>query len=84
MEGLTAQTVESGGGLLFTSKQQLREEVVRLATDECLRLELGNKLKHYLEHAVSWEIVARQYFTAYELAIRKVRRGRPVYIRPEF
>ena len=84
MEGLTAQTVESGGGVLFTNKRQLRNEVVRLASDESLRINLGNKLKKYLDEVVSWEIVAKQYLNAYQLAIRKVRTGKPVYIRPEF
>src|SRR5665811_528900 len=41
MEGLTAQTLESEGGLLFTTKEMLRTKVIRLAGDEKLRLELG-------------------------------------------
>jgi glycosyltransferase involved in cell wall biosynthesis len=61
MEGLTAQTVESEGGLLF-----------------------GENLKKYLDKTVSWEVVARQYLEAYELASREVREGKPVYFRPEF
>ena len=37
MEGLTAQTLESGGGLLlFTTKDMLKEQVIRLACDERL------------------------------------------------
>jgi glycosyltransferase involved in cell wall biosynthesis len=84
MEGLTAQTVESEGGLLFTTKAGLRRQVVRLACDEGLRMELGNNLKKYLDGTVSWEVVAGQYFEAYRLAGDKVRRGRNIYIRPEF
>ena len=84
MEGLTAQTVESEGGLSFTHKDGLRNKVVRLATDEALRMSLGENLKKYLDETVSWEVVARQYLEAYQLASREVREGKPVYIRPEF
>jgi len=38
LEGLTAQTVGSEGGLLFTTKEMLRDKVIRLATDEKLRM----------------------------------------------
>ena len=68
MEGLTAQTLESGGGLLFTNKKMLRDNVVRLACDEHLRMELGGRLKDYLDTVVSWEVVAEQYGRAYRLA----------------
>ena len=49
LEGLTSQTVDSGGGLLFTTKAGLRRQVLRLAGSERLRLELGNNLRKYLE-----------------------------------
>ncbi len=68
MEGLTAQTLESQGGLLFTNKKMLKQQVIRMATDENLRVTLGNNLKRYLEEEVSWEVVADQYAQAYELA----------------
>jgi glycosyltransferase involved in cell wall biosynthesis len=68
VEGLTAQALESGGGLLFTTKRMLREAVVKLACDEELRLDLGNNLERYLKEVVSWEVVAAQYDEAYELA----------------
>jgi len=84
MEGLTAQTVESEGGLLFTHKEGLMKKVIRLATDEGLRMRLGENLKKYLDETVSWEVVARQYLEAYQLASRKVRENKPVYFRPEF
>jgi glycosyltransferase involved in cell wall biosynthesis len=84
MEGLTAQTVESEGGLSFTHKDGLRKKVIRLATDEALRMRLGENLKKYLDETVSWEVVAKQYLEAYQLASREVREGKPVYIRPEF
>jgi len=84
MEGLTAQTLESEGGLLFTTKEMLRKKVVRLACDENLRLELGEKLRRYLEEVVSWEVVAGQYSEAYKLARRAVRTGKPVVLPPEF
>lgn len=84
MEGLTAQTVESEGGLLFTSKKSLKKNVIRLATDENLRIKLGTKLRDYLDTVVSWEVVAKQYLEAYNLAMRKFRKVTPIYIRPEF
>jgi 1,2-diacylglycerol 3-alpha-glucosyltransferase len=68
MEGLTAQTLESGGGLLFTNKQMLKQHVITLACDEGLRLRLGDNLRRYLDEVVAWEVVARQYSEAYRLA----------------
>ena len=78
MEGLTAQTLESEGGLLFTTKEMLSRCVVRLACDEGLRMELGSNLRRYLDKVVSWEVVARQYRQANELAheARKTPGGR--------
>ncbi len=84
MEGLTAQTVESKGGLLFSTKETLRESVIRLACDEELRMELGNNLKDYLEKVVSWRVVAAQYDEAYELARRAARTGEKPVLPPEF
>ena len=84
MEGLTAQTLQSEGGLLFTTKDMLRRQVIKLATDEKLRLELGENLKRYLEQVVCWEVVARQYNEAYKLARKAVRTGQPVVLDLEF
>ncbi len=84
MEGLTAQTLENRGGLLFTTKAMLREKVIRLACDEELRISLGENLKHYLDEVVSWEVVARQYNRAYALAGEATRTGRPVTLAMEF
>lgn len=84
MEGLTAQTLMSEGGLLFTTKKMLKEKVVQLACDEQLRMRLGENLKRYLEQEVSWEIVARQYSQAYALARAAKRTGTPVVFEPEF
>ena len=84
MEGLTAQTFESEGGLLFTTKDMLKEKVIRLACDETLRLELGEKLKRYLDEVVSWQVVCRQYNTAYELAIESKKKGTPLVLDLEF
>lgn len=84
MEGLTAQTLESEGGLLFTTKEMLRRKVIKLASDERLRLELGENLRRYLDRVVSWEIVARQYNETYKLARRATRTGRPVVLDLEF
>jgi glycosyltransferase involved in cell wall biosynthesis len=68
LEGLTAQALESAGGLLFTNRKMLREKVLLLATRESLRLQLGENLKRYLDEVVSWDVVAGQYNEAYELA----------------
>ncbi|MCX7983150.1 MAG: glycosyltransferase [Syntrophales bacterium] len=84
VEGLTAQTIESEGGLLFTTKAMLRRRIIQLATDARLREQLANNLKRYLEQVVSWEVVARQYAEAYELARRAVRRGKPIILDLEF
>ncbi len=84
MEGLTAQTLESEGGLLFTTKKMLRDKVIRLACDEDLRLKLGNNLKRYLDNVVSWEVVARQYNEAYQLANKAKATGKKVELPPEF
>ncbi len=84
LEGLTAQALESEGGLLFTTKAMLRDKIIRLACDEKLRLELGDNLKRYLENVVSWEVVAKQYSEAYRLADEAKRTGRRVEMDPEF
>ena len=65
-------------------RDMLKEEVIRLATDEGLRGELGFRLYRYLTEVVSWEIVAGQYFQAYEMANAETRDGVPVDIPPEF
>ncbi len=84
MEGLTAQTLESEGGLLFTTKEMLRQKVIKLAMDERLRIALGENLKRYLDDVVSWEVVARQYGEAYKLVRRSARTGRPISLELEF
>ena len=84
LEGLTAQTLESQGGLLFTTKQMLKEKVIRMASNEQLRLKLGENLKHYLDEVVSWEGIVKQYFQAYELARESKRSGQPVVLDLEF
>lgn len=84
MEGLTAQTLESEGGLLFTTKKMLRDQVVRMACDEELRLKLGENLKKYLDQVVSWELVAEQYNQAYELGRQSIASGQSVVLPLEF
>lgn len=84
MEGLTAQTVESKGGLLFTTPENLRENVVELACDEERRIKLGNNLEKYLKEVVSWEIIAKQYNEAYKLARKSNHTGEPARIESEF
>jgi glycosyltransferase involved in cell wall biosynthesis len=84
MEGLTAQTLECGGGLLFTNRRMLRDHVVRLACDERLRLEMGENLKAYLDNVVSWNVVAQQYNEAYTLARESKKTGKPVLLPMEF
>ena len=84
MEGLTAQTLESGGGLLFSTKEMLRQRVLRLAMDEELRLTLGDNLKRYLDEVASWAIVAEQYDQAYALARESKQTGQKPVLPPEF
>jgi len=84
LEGLTAQTLESGGGMLFTTKQMLRDRVIQLACNEDLRMELGGRLKKYLEEVVSWDVVAEQYNEAYRLAREAQKTGKQVELPLEF
>jgi glycosyltransferase involved in cell wall biosynthesis len=84
MEGLTAQTLESDGGLLFSTKKMLYEKVLRLACDEQLRMKFGDNLKRYLEETVSWRIVSEQYAEAYDLARSAKRTNQTVVIAQEF
>ena len=84
MEGLTAQALESEGGLLFTTKDMLRRHVIELACDEGLRMRMGNNLKQYLEKVVSWEIVAKQYDQAYDQARVACRTNQGVVLPLEF
>ena len=84
MEGLTAQTLENGGGLLFTTKEMLKEHVVELACNEGARMRMGENLKRYLDEVVGWEVVCRQYAEAYELAHQATKSGTPVTLPLEF
>ena len=84
MEGLTAQTLESRGGLLFTTKDMLRRHVVELACNEGARLRMGENLKTYLDKIVSWDVVACQYNEAYDLARHATETGRIVQLPMEF
>jgi len=84
MEGLTAQAIESEGGLLFTTKDMLKKQVIRLACDERLRFELGENLKKYLENTVAWEKVANQYDEAYNLAREAKKKGIRIELPLEF
>ena len=84
LEGLTAQTIESEGGLLFTNKQMLKEKVIRMACDKDLRDRLSENLKRYLNEVVSWEIIVKKYKSSYKLARLKKRAGKEVDIPPDF
>ena len=84
MEGLTAQTLESNGGLLFTTKQMLRDHVIELASNEDARMRMGNNLRKYLDTVVSWDIVAEQYKEAYRLARRAKKSKQLVSLPLEF
>jgi len=84
LEGLTAQTLENGGGLLFTTKEMLRRHVVELACNEGARMRMGENLKRYLDEVVSWNVVARQYGEAYELAAQATKTGKAVQLPMEF
>jgi 1,2-diacylglycerol 3-alpha-glucosyltransferase len=84
MEGLTAQALESGGGLLFSTKKMLRESVIRLACDERLRMTLGENVMRYLDEVASWEVVAAQYDEAYQLARKSNKTGQKIVLPTEF
>jgi glycosyltransferase involved in cell wall biosynthesis len=84
LEGLTAMTVESEGGLLFTNRETLRRRILRLATQEDLRWRLGEKLKNYLNTKVNWDIVAKQYLNSYRLARCSKDSGMPIRFPMEF
>jgi glycosyltransferase involved in cell wall biosynthesis len=84
MEGLTAVTLESGGGLLFTTRDMLIEHVIELATNEQLRMQMGENLKQYLDNVVSWDVVTEQYAQAYELANEAVKNGNKINLPKEF
>ncbi|MDP6652627.1 MAG: hypothetical protein QGF90_11055, partial [Gammaproteobacteria bacterium] len=68
----------------FTSKAGLRQQALRLACSERLRMKLGNNLRKYLEDTVSWEVVTDQYLRAYHLSVSRRRANRNIYVRPEF
>jgi len=76
MEGLTSQTIESDGGLLFSNQETLKNAILKLATNEPLRFQLGGNLKKYLDEVVSWEVVANQYNEAYRLANLEVHENK--------
>jgi len=84
MEGLTAQTLESGGGLMFTTKEMLKQHVIELACNEGARMRMGENLKRYLDEVVSWEVVAGQYSEAYDLARKSKKTAQPVALPLEF
>jgi len=84
MEGLTSQTLESDGGLLFTTKQMLKEKTIRLACSEKLRMRMGDNLKRYLDEVVSWDVVAGQYNEAYALANEAKKTGEKPELPMEF
>ncbi len=84
MEGLTAQTLESRGGELFTTRDMLKRHVIELACNEEARMRMGTNLKEYLENIVCWDVVADQYNEAHELARQAVKTGKPVQLPLEF
>jgi len=84
MEALTAQTLESEGGLLFTNKQMLKEKVIKLACDKDLRKQLSENLKKYLKEVVSWKITAKKYKNAYKFARLKKIAGKEIDFPSDF
>lgn len=84
MEGLTSQTLESEGGLLFTNQKMLNEKIIKLACDEQLRFSLSDNLNKYLEKVVSWDVVAKQYDEAYKIASDWKRNKKEINIKMEF
>jgi glycosyltransferase involved in cell wall biosynthesis len=84
LEGLTAQTLENEGGLLFTDKAMLKQKIIKLACDKDLRNTFSNNLKKYLNEVVSWEIIAKKYKKAYVLARLQKIKGEEVNLPPDF
>jgi 1,2-diacylglycerol 3-alpha-glucosyltransferase len=84
LEALTSQTLISEGGLLFTNREMLRKNVIRLACDEDLRNNMSSNLDRYLNNVVSWHVITRQYNEAYELANKAKDTGERVNIPLEF
>jgi glycosyltransferase involved in cell wall biosynthesis len=68
VEGLTAQTLESEAGLLFTNEATLRRALLHLMCDAPLRAVLSANGARYVRDVVSWDLVAQQYLAAYERA----------------
>ena len=83
-EALTAQTLESQGGLLFSTREALKQQVIDLACNESLRMKLGTNLQQYLDNVVSWNVVVRRYDEAYELARSAKANGKAVSLPTEF
>lgn len=84
MEGLTAQTLDSEGGLLFTKKQMLKDKTIRLACDKGLREKFSKNLAKYLNEEVSWELVVKKYKYAYKLARLKKIQSKEIDLPPDF
>ena len=84
LEGLTAQTLENEGGLLFTDRQMLKEKVIKLACEKDLRNTMSSNLKRYLNEVVSWEIIAKKYKKAYILARLQKIKGEEINLPPDF
>jgi glycosyltransferase involved in cell wall biosynthesis len=84
LEALTAQTLESDGGLLFTNKQMLKEKVIRMACNKDLRRKLSENLYKYLKETVAWRIVAKKYKNAYKFARLKKIEGKEIDFPPDF
>jgi glycosyltransferase involved in cell wall biosynthesis len=68
VEGLTAQTLESEAGLLFTNEATLRRALLQLMCDASLRAALSDNAARYVRDVVSWDVVAEQYLAAFERA----------------
>jgi len=80
MEGLTSQTVESKGGLMFSNVHTLKDAILKLACDEPLRFMLGGNLRKYLDNVVSWDVIAQKYNRAYKLASDEIREHKEISI----
>lgn len=84
LEALTAQTLESDGGLLFTNKEMLKEKVIRMACNKDLRRKLSENLEKYLKATVAWSIIAKKYKDAYKYARLKKIEGKEIDFPPDF
>ena len=81
LEGLGLQTVESGGGLLATDRENLIDRIADLAANPKLRRDCSRRQANYLRTRVGWKsVVGRLYREAYQTARESVDNHKKVRI----